>query len=168
MTLIKYEITDLAVVVQLGKLQRKTRDLALKLHLIINRIEVAKIKESTISLDLEKDYCGFYLFSLNRENLDFRIDLFDGFYDVFADEEEIVIQQKIIPIEKSLVFIENHLKSTVQKTYVNNEGGKSNRSQFDFYIGNEMINSIGNYGSFNFFSKNKKKEIMRFGPWIND
>ena len=101
MALKEYHVLNPDLKTDIADLKGDTRDLSTKVYDLVSRIDEDKLLLSRAYLDTSKDFFGILLKSSTEMLLDFRIDMYNGLYDFFIDKEEIFIQQKINPIEKS-------------------------------------------------------------------
>ncbi|MEN9907303.1 MAG: hypothetical protein RLZZ540_444 [Bacteroidota bacterium] len=167
--MIEYSFFDSDVNEKLHNLKGETKNLSVGLFDIFQKVDYIKMKSSRIKIDLKKDLCIMILSTSNQESVNFKIDFFDGYYDFFVNDEEIVIQQQIAPIEKTLDFIYNHLISSVEEVLIEDNHKKNIKKQINFYVKGRKINSVStniNISMISFLFKNKYKKVVKYIPWI--
>lgn len=166
MALKEYHVLNPDLKTDIADLKGDTKELSTKVYDLVSRIDEDKLMLSRAYLDTSKDFFRILLKPSTEMLLGFRIDIFNGFYDFFIDEEEIFIQQKINPIEKSFKIIYSHLKSTVEEVLVCDKGENLKRNKINFYIRNNKIDAIGNFPLISSWFKNKRKKILKYEAWI--
>ena len=121
-------------------------------------------------IDGEKNICSIILSSPKEESIAIKIDIYSDYYDLFVKDEEVVIQQEIIPVDKTSTFIQNHLKSTVEEVEVlsKSDSNKAVKSQITFYLGDKKVNSVGSISIIPYLFNSNRKKMVKYIPWLNE
>ena len=150
----------------LKELSGATKELSLQLFEILQR-DRSKMESSEITVDVVKNICSFILLSPKEESIKIKIDIYNDYYDLFVKDEEIVVQQEIVHIGKVLIFIQNHLESTVEEVVCKGETNKVVRSKITFYLSGRKINNVGSISIIPYLFSTKHKKTIKYVPWIS-
>ncbi|SIT17382.1 hypothetical protein [Belliella pelovolcani] len=144
-----------------------TKDLSLKIYSLLECVELKKLEASRVEIFPEKNRCVFFLNPISNEVIEFQIDIYDQYYDLFANKEEVFIQQKNSNPDKSLRIIEGYLKSKVKLSISQNKENKILKKELKFYIKGELMNAFSNVSCFSFLYKKKHGKILNYDAWID-
>lgn len=143
------------------------KDLSIKVYNLLICIGLEKMMSSKIEIFPEYNHSAFLLISDNDEAVEFKIDIYEKYHDLFVNDEEVFIQQKNLDPDKSLGIIEEYLKSSVEVILIETEDCKVLRKEINFYIKGKIKDAIASGSFFYFLYRNRREMIFSYDPWID-
>ncbi|PZX49032.1 hypothetical protein LV84_04299 [Algoriphagus ratkowskyi] len=125
------------------------------------------MKFSQVNINHENNLCSFILFSKTKQFANFKIDIYENYFDLFINNEEVVIQNNIVTIGESFRFIEDYLKSNIEEIIVESDKNRLLKNRINFYLPNMKMNSIGSVLPISFLTRKKNKSIVKYEACIN-
>jgi len=163
--MVEYSFSEMRDKGVLGTLKDVTRGLSMKLWSKFQASNMMGVDTCLVQLDFVKNRCVFILIAPNQDSVDVRIDIDNGYYDMFVNDEEVVIQQKVK--SDTLEFILSHLKSTVEEELIEDVEGNVVKKRLVFYWNGKTVNTVGSISVFSLLLKSKRKRTVTYEPWIN-
>jgi len=161
-----FKLSKIEIKEKFEELTSLTGIISIKLFEFLTGPGVKQLDNCEVIIFSEKNMCSFFLNSIIKEEADFKIDIYDKYFDLFVNDEEIVIQQKILPIENSLELIQNYLKSKIIEEVFKSKKNITLRKTIKFYLNKKKINSVGSILAIPYLFKNKHKIIIEYAPWV--
>lgn len=157
---------DPEIVPSIERLNGGSKNLSMKIYNLLKSVDLKKLRKSSIEISTKKNRCIFFLNPVSDQEVDFQIDVYDNFYDLFVNNEEVFIQQENSNPDKSIRIIEEYLKSTIEVIIIQNKDDKILKKQFKFYFNGKHTNVISNISFFSFLYKDKRERIINYDAWI--